>query len=74
MIKTISETQGTIGSKKLGKNPKNTLDEDVKLALQSAANLLKDLMRSPSPGNLKLCVDLKRKLEDIEKVYGINLI
>lgn len=74
MTKTISEAQGTIGGKKSGKRIKKSLEKDIKQALVAASNLLK---ASSTPGNQKitvLCLDLKRKIEDIEREYGVSLL
>ena len=72
-MKTISEAQGTIGEKKNPKKDKKTLEKNVKSALVSASNLLKGVMTS-NPKSLPLCLDLKRRLEDIEKEYGVSLL
>jgi hypothetical protein len=74
MTKTISEAQGTIGGKKTGKSIKKSLEKDIKQALVAASNLLK---ASSVTGNQKinvLCLDLKRKIEALEKEYGVSLL
>ena len=73
-MKTIAETSGKIGDKKSSKNSKKSLDDSVKSALLSATNLLK---ASSVTGNQKinvLCLDLKRKIEALEKEYGVSLL
>jgi len=74
MTKTISEAQGTIGEKKSGKKNKKSLEKDIKQALAAASLLMKDVIKSSNPSRLNLCLDLKRKLEEIEKEYGVTLI
>ena len=74
MMKTISEAQGTIGEKKISKKTKKSLDKDVKQALMAASSLMKDIIGSPNPSRLNLCLDLKRKLEEIEKEYSVTII
>lgn len=74
MTKTTSETKKTIGEKKNGKKNKKILEKNIKIALESASILMKDVMSSSSPKRMTFCLDLKRKLEEIEKEYGINLI
>ena len=74
MTKTISEAAGKIGDKKGGKTGKKELDKSVKSALLSSVSLMKDSMSSPSPTKLQLCVDLKRKLEEVEKEFNVTLI
>ena len=73
-MKTIAETSGKIGDKKSSKISKKSLDDSVKSALLSATNLLK---ASSVTGNQKinvLCLDLKRKIEALEKEYGVSLL
>lgn len=74
MTKTISEENGTIGMKKIKPNSKKNLDKDLKMVLLSASALMKDSMKKTESANLALVLDLKRKLELIEKEYGVSLI
>jgi len=73
-MKTISEAQGTIGEKKRDKKRNKTLDSNVKSALSSSSNLLKSVINGASPNILHLCLDLKRKIEGLEKEYGVSLL
>lgn len=75
MTKTISETHGKIGDKKTKKEGnKKQLDNSIKIALLSAAVLMKDIMGSSDSKRIHFCLDLKNKLEEVEKEYRINLI
>jgi hypothetical protein len=78
MTKTISETRGKIGDKKNKKEGKKEgkgqLENPVKTALLSAAALMKDVMSSSDSRSIRLCLNLKNKLEEIEKEYGVSLI
>jgi hypothetical protein len=74
MTKTISETVGKIGDKNSGKAEKKELAKSIKSALLSSVSLMKDSMSSSNPVSIKLCLDLKRKLEEVEKEFGLSLI
>lgn len=75
MTKTISESQGTIGERKKSNSlEKKRLEKNVRLALIAASHLMKDVISRPNPTRMNLCLDLKRKLEELEREYGVNLI
>ena len=74
MTKSISEAAGKIGDKKGEKAGKKELDKSVKSALLSSVSLMKDSMSSSTPTRLQLCLDLRRKLEEVEKEFNVTLI
>ena len=73
-MKTIAETTGKIGDKKIRKREKKDLDKLIKTALMSASNLLKASSVSENQKITVFCLDLKRKIEDIEREYGVSLL
>lgn len=68
-MKSISETYGTVKNKS-----KKILDKDIKDALVSASLLMREVMSTQTSSKMTICLDLKRKLELIEREYGISLI
>jgi len=73
-MKTISEVQGRVGDKKAGKGEKKVLDKKTRDALLAAVVLMKEVFSSSDLKRVKLCLDLKRKIEDVEREFGTSLI